>query len=113
VGEIKMYVSTYQAQAHKTAAYPPDSAVMYTALGLAGEAGEVANKVKKAIRDDGGIVTPARRAEILGELGDVLWYVAELCTALDANLAVVAQQNITKLRDRQQRGVIQGNGDKR
>jgi NTP pyrophosphatase (non-canonical NTP hydrolase) len=108
-----MNFSAYQESAHRTAVYPSDVAALYTTLGLVGEAGEIANKVKKAIRDDGGQMSAARRAAVLDELGDVLWYAAELCTALNADLGEVAAANIAKLADRQARGALHGDGDKR
>jgi len=108
-----MNFETYQQATHQTAIYPPDVAALYTTLGLIGEAGEIANKVKKAIRDDGGQMSAERRAAVLDELGDVLWYAAELCTALDADLGEVAAANIAKLADRQARGALHGEGDKR
>lgn len=104
-----MDFSDYQIQAIKTAIYPADSMVTYPALGLAGEAGEVCNKIKKVIRDG----TEINKEELIGELGDVLWYLAALARDLDISLQVVAEQNIKKLQDRQQRGKLQGNGDNR
>lgn len=108
-----MDFNDYQNKAHETAQYPEDQALIYTTLGLVGEAGEIANKVKKVIRDDGGKLTYERMLDLYGEIGDVLWYAAELCTALSIDMADVAQANLNKLRSRQQRGVIQGDGDQR
>ena len=108
-----MNFDAYQQAAHQTAIYPSDSAALYTTLGLVGEAGEIANKVKKALRDDGGRMSAERRAAVLDELGDVLWYAAELCTALGADLGEVAAANVAKLADRQARGTLHGDGDKR
>ena len=85
----------------------------YPALGLAGEAGEVAEHAKKAIRDDGGIVTEERRRAMAKELGDVLWYVSQLASELDLELEEVAQANLEKLLSRQRRGVLSGGGDER
>ncbi len=82
-------------------------------LGLVGEAGEIANKVKKIIRDNGGVVTPEQASQIAAEVGDVLWYVAALSRELGVDLGEVAQANIQKLTDRQARGVIGGSGDNR
>lgn len=104
-----MDFSDYQRQAMKTAIYPADSIVTYPSLGLAGEVGELLNKIKKVIRDD----APIDKAELTGELGDVLWYLAALARDLDISLQVAAEQNINKLHDRQQRGKLQGNGDNR
>ncbi len=82
-------------------------------MGLAGEAGEVAEHAKKAIRDDRGEVSDTRRAAMAKELGDVLWYVAQLATELDLNLDEIAHTNLDKLLSRQQRGVLSGSGDER
>ncbi|MEM0148311.1 MAG: nucleoside triphosphate pyrophosphohydrolase family protein [Candidatus Micrarchaeaceae archaeon] len=103
----------YAVEAHKTAMYPEDKAIEYLALGLAGEAGEVANKVKKIIRGDKNI----SNEEIIDELGDVLWYLSELSAKMakesTSPLAMVASRNIQKLKSRAERGVIKGNGDNR
>jgi NTP pyrophosphatase (non-canonical NTP hydrolase) len=85
----------------------------YPALGLAGEAGEVAEQIKKSIRDDGGEVTEERLAAIAKELGDVMWYVAQLATELGLELDEIAGLNLEKLRSRQLRGVLAGSGDDR
>jgi NTP pyrophosphatase (non-canonical NTP hydrolase) len=85
----------------------------YTALGLAGEAGEVANKIKKLIRDDEGVLTIVKSAEIGKELGDVLWYLAQGSKCLHINLDVIAQDNIDKLSKRKEEGTLQGSGDNR
>jgi NTP pyrophosphatase (non-canonical NTP hydrolase) len=113
--EDDMDFSNYQFRAGKTAKYPnnPALGIIYTALGLASEAGEVAGKVKKMIRDEDNELTPERKQQILDEVGDVLWYCAMLATELNSSLAEVAINNIRKLEDRNQRGVIQGSGDKR
>lgn len=105
----------YQQRAHETAIYPRDKiwhGVVYTALKQCGEAGEFAEHVGKAIRDDGHI-TQERCSAMLKELGDVLWYVAENATNLGVSLDDVAHQNLAKLRDRQERGVLKGSGDNR
>jgi NTP pyrophosphatase (non-canonical NTP hydrolase) len=106
-------LSEYQALSRRTAEYPRDAWLAYPALGLAGEAGEVAEHAKKAIRDDGGQVTEERRAAIAKELGDVLWYVAQLASELHLDLDEIAQMNLEKLLSRQQRGVLSGDGDDR
>lgn len=106
----------YQHLANKTALYPGrngETIAPYPALGLAGEAGEVCEEIKKAIRDDGGVVTAERRARLEKELGDILWYVAALCTELDLKMSDVAHANIAKLADRKARGVIHGEGSQR
>jgi NTP pyrophosphatase (non-canonical NTP hydrolase) len=108
-----MHLSEYQRQSRRTAEYPREAWLAYPALGLAGEAGEVAEHAKKAIRDDGGKVGEERRAAMAKELGDVLWYVAQLATELGLDLDEIAGQNLEKLFSRQQRGVLSGSGDDR
>jgi NTP pyrophosphatase (non-canonical NTP hydrolase) len=106
--------SHYQEQARRTAAYPDiGHNACYPVLGLCGEAGEVAEKIKKVMRDDGGEFTDAKRREIAKELGDVLWYCAALASELQLDLGEIAQMNLDKLACRQARGVISGSGDKR
>lgn len=90
-----------------------DKLATYPALGLAGEAGEVCEHVKKTIRDDGGRLSQKRRRKLEKELGDVLWYVAALASELDLDLGEVAALNVDKLTDRKQRGVLHGEGDER
>lgn len=82
-------------------------------LGLTGEAGETADKVKKIIRDKQGKFTEEDRGEIVKELGDVMWYLAGISRYLEAPLSEVAEKNIEKLSSRKQRGVISGSGDNR
>ena len=82
-------------------------------LGLAGEAGETADKVKKIIRDKGGYASEEDRASLVKELGDVLWYVANLARYLDVPLSEVAKGNIEKLSSRKKRGKLHGAGDER
>jgi NTP pyrophosphatase (non-canonical NTP hydrolase) len=106
-----MEISTYQSGAHRTALYPQNAKIIYPALGLAGEAGEVANQVKKILRDNAGELTAERRAKIIDELGDVLWYAAALATDIGVNLEEVAEANLAKLAMRFESGAIQG--DKR
>jgi NTP pyrophosphatase (non-canonical NTP hydrolase) len=110
-----MKLSDYQQAATKTALYPrlPDYSWVYPALGLANEAGEVTGKLKKVMRDNDGVLDDARRQEISKELGDVLWYIAQLATELHIDLDQVAAANIAKLASRQERGVLGGNGDNR
>ena len=103
-----MTFDEYQKQAATTAIYNIEHQVVYPAMGLANEAGEVLGKVKKIIRD--GVYD---RAEIAKEVGDVLWYAAVLCRDLDVSMGEVAQMNLDKLKDRQERGVLTGNGDNR
>jgi len=85
----------------------------YPTLGLAGEAGEISNKVKKIMRDDCGVVTDEKREDLIGELGDVMWYLAALATELGIDLDEVAEKNIEKLFSRKERGKLQGSGDDR
>ena len=98
----------------QTAQYPTiTSSLIYPVLGLTGEAGEVAEKVKKIFRDQGGVITNADRDALKKELGDTLWYLAQIATELGIPLADVATDNIKKLSSRRERGTIGGNGDDR
>lgn len=108
-----MELSEYQRVSRRTAEYPRAAWLAYPALGLAGEAGEVAEHAKKAIRDDAGTVSEERRQAMARELGDVLWYVAQLATELGLDLDGIAQGNLDKLLSRQRRGVLSGSGDDR
>jgi NTP pyrophosphatase (non-canonical NTP hydrolase) len=108
-----MELADYQRLSRRTAEYPRDAWLAYPALGLAGEAGEVAEHAKKAIRDDGGEVGDERRAAMAKELGDVLWYVSQLASELGLELEEIAQANLDKLLSRQRRGVLSGSGDDR
>ena len=98
----------YQEAAADTAIYKVEHQVIYPALGLAAEAGEVANKVKKILRDGN-----FDRNAIADEVGDCLWYIAALCRDLNVNMGEVAKNNLDKLQDRKKRGTLKGNGDKR
>ena len=109
-----MELNKYQTEALKTAVYPNmGSNFPYPALGLAGEAGEVADKLKKVIRDNDGILTDPVRDAVAKELGDVLWYVSVLAYELDYDLETIAGNNLAKLASRQERGVLTGSGDNR
>jgi len=108
-----MELAEYQKLSCRTAEYPREAWLAYPALGLAGEAGEVAEHAKKAIRDDGGEVSEERRAAMSKELGDVLWYVSQIASELELSLEQVAQENLEKLLSRQRRGVLAGSGDER
>jgi NTP pyrophosphatase (non-canonical NTP hydrolase) len=108
-----MYFHEYQEQAESTATYPEAYRIVYPTLGLAGEAGELANKVKKVIRDDGNELSPEKRDAILAEVGDVLWYCSAICSDLDASLEAIAEENIAKLQSRAARNVLAGSGDNR
>ena len=93
-----MTLNEYQQHALETAIYPDDSRIIYPTLGLTGEAGEVADKVKKVIRDGHKEFTPEKKLEIVKEIGDVLWYCATLSRDLGYELDEVAQMNVDKLR---------------
>jgi NTP pyrophosphatase (non-canonical NTP hydrolase) len=109
-----MLLSDYQRLSRRTATYPgAGDNIVYPTLGLAGEAGEVAEKVKKLLRDDGGVLSDERRAALGAELGDVLGYVAHVATEAGQELEEIAQANLDKLLSRQQRGVLSGSGDSR
>ena len=103
----------YQQKARETAIYPHEHSILYPALGLCGECGEVAEKVKKVIRDKGGEFDEFDRMNIRKELGDVLWYIAQIASDLDLRLESVAIANVEKLRVRKEHGTLQGSGDDR
>lgn len=104
----------YQERCRATARYPDAGAnPIYPTLGLCGEAGEVADKVKKVLRDRQGNFSPEVIADLQLELGDVLWYVAQLATELGLELEQIAQANLDKLASRAARNVIGGSGDRR
>ena len=100
---------TYQELAHQTAIYPEQYKILYPLIGLAGEAGEMLNKFKKVLRD--GTDVPVE--QLLKELGDCQWYIALIAYDLEESLGNVANENIKKLKDRQNRGVLGGSGDTR
>lgn len=109
-----MTFEEYQKEAIKTAKYPKiGENFVYPMIGLSGEAGEVANKVKKIFRDDNGILTEERKNEINHELGDLLWYMSQLATDLGISLDDIAIENLKKLAARQQKNTIIGDGDNR
>ncbi len=109
-----MNLDGYQQAAARTGGpVKVDHAIVYPTLGLTNEAGEVAGKVKKIFRDRNGVVTDADRADLVLEMGDVLWYLAELCTQLGVSLDDVAEANLEKLRGRVERGTLSGDGDHR
>ena len=109
-----MNLSDYQARSRATAVYPnAGENLLYPTLGLCGEAGEVAEKVKKMVRDDAGVLSEERREAIAKELGDVLWYVAQVATEAGLDLDQIAAANIAKLLSRQTRSVLNGSGDDR
>jgi len=105
-----MEMNEYQDAAQETAIYPKSHGLEYTALGLAGEAGEYANKVSKVLRDGGGAFD---RSAFIDELGDVLWFLALAAVEVDTTLDWVARRNINKLADRKDRDKLGGSGDER
>jgi NTP pyrophosphatase (non-canonical NTP hydrolase) len=106
-----MNINTYQEEAAKTAIYKDK--LIYPTLGLAGEAGEMANKVKKILRDNAGELSDEVRKDLIKELGDVMWYCAALANDLGVSLGEVCFCNIEKLKSRQERNQIGGSGDNR
>ena len=109
-----MFFKEYQEKARTTAIYPDlGDNLWYPALGLCGESGEVAEKVKKVYRDANGTLGPARRAELEKELGDVLWYLANLASEAGLDLDDVARRNLEKLATRKATNKLQGSGDNR
>jgi NTP pyrophosphatase (non-canonical NTP hydrolase) len=103
-GETAIYPSAYEGNAE---------ALSYVTLGLTGEAGEIANKVKKIIRDNGGESTEEIRADLAKEIGDVLWYLTRLADEIGYSLEGIAVNNAKKLQSRKERGVLGGSGDNR
>ena len=109
-----MTFEEYQKQSRRTALYPNlGQNFIYPVLGLCGESGEVAEKIKKIIRDEGGVCSEEKKQEIKKELGDVLWYIAQISTELGLSLDEVANFNLEKLLSRLDRGMIHGSGDNR
>ena len=109
-----MEINHYQMESRKTAIYPNRGKnAIYPTLGLAGESGEVADKVKKVLRDNNGFFDKKSKEAIKLELGDVLWYVSQLATELGFELEEVAEANLKKLFNRKLRGQISGSGDNR
>lgn len=98
----------YQKRAMSTALYPGDQLIVYPALGVSGEAGEIANQVKKMLRDDDGFMTPERADKVADEIGDVLWYCAALAADCGFSLERLAQANLDKLQQRKETGTIKG-----
>lgn len=109
-----MNFNEYQTEARKNAVYPNiGNNFIYPCLGLCGESGEVAEKIKKVIRDENSIITEEKRMELVKEMGDVLWYLANLSIELDVELEFVAKRNIEKLKERQNKNKLHGSGDNR
>lgn len=109
-----MDMNEYQAAALRTAS-PKEKKdeVFHLVLGLCGESGEIAEKVKKIVRDHGSDFSKLNKDDLVKELGDVLWYVAVLADHFDIAFEEVAVRNIAKLADRKNRGLISGSGDNR
>jgi NTP pyrophosphatase (non-canonical NTP hydrolase) len=103
----------YQKVALTTAIYPREQAIIYPTLGLTGEAGEVANKVKKIIRDGSDSKDEKLVSEIKAEIGDCLWYIAVLANDFDIKLSDIASTNLEKLANRKKNNTIHGSGDTR
>ena len=111
-----MEFNEYQEKASVTATFTgkqEEHQLMYLALGVCGEAGEIAEKVKKIIRNDEGVVSDEKRESIRSEIGDVLWYLSQLSRVLGIPFEDAAQDNIRKIMDRKARGVVRSTGDTR
>jgi len=113
-----MELNEYQEKAAATAIYPHAgsgslTALAYVTLGLGGETGEIQEKVKKIIRDSGGVIDDAAKVALMKEAGDVLWYLSRLAAEMDSSLDHIARLNLDKLESRRARGVIGGSGDDR
>ena len=109
-----MNFDKYQEVSRKTAIYPNiGKNIIYPVLGLAGESGEICEKVKKILRDKNGVVSDEDREAIKKELGDNLWYISALCSELGLSMNDVAETNVAKLQSRKERGKLRGSGDER
>lgn len=109
-----MTFEEYQKLSRKTAIYPDkDNNFIYPTLGLTGEAGEVAEKIKRVLTENNGVVDDLKRQEIKKELGDVLWYLSQIATELDLSLDDIATFNVEKISSRQERNKLSGDGDNR
>ena len=108
-----MTVNEYQEKAVSTAIYGAGSKVNYPILGLVGEAGEIANKYKKVLRDTNGEMSPEQNIALRDELGDVLWYCAALAKDLGTDLQTICEMNLAKLAARKAANTLHGSGDKR
>lgn len=106
-------VEWFEEACADTATYHAERGLEYVVLGLCGEAGELANKYKKTIRDDDGKLSRERRLALMDEAGDVAWYLARLAFELGTNLDEVMRANVEKLQSRKRRGVLHGSGDAR
>ena len=113
-----MEFDQYQKQIEKYDLMKPEKegvsmGMIEKVLGLTGEAGEVADKVKKIVRDKNGVISEEDKSEIVKELGDVLWYVATVARYLEVPLSKLAEKNVDKLESREKRGKLHGAGDNR
>lgn len=113
-----MEFNEYQKESRKTALYTKDNAncgspLVYVALGIAGESGEVVEKIKKLMRNQKGVITDESRQDLRKELGDVLWYIAQMATELNITLDDIAKTNLVKLTSRLERGTLHSQGDDR
>ncbi len=108
-----MKLNQYQQEALSTALYSPDVAIQYCTMQLCGESGECSGKIAKVYRDNNGVFTNEKKIEIAKELGDVLWYIANLSNLLGFSLEEIAQMNVNKLKSRQKRSTLRGSGDNR
>lgn len=109
-----MNFEEYQTKARQTAIYPNiGDNLWYPALGLCGEAGEVAEKVKKIYRDDGGQVSTTKKEDLIKELGDILWYIANIAEEINASMDNIAKVNLDKLAKRTVENKVHGDGDNR
>lgn len=110
---MTMTLNEYQRAALETSIYPQEYKIIYPTLGIAGEAGECSDKIKKVIRDNNSKFTEDKKREIAKEIGDVLWYCSALANDLGFSLETICEMNIEKLKSRQKRGMISGDGDNR
>lgn len=109
-----MTFDDYQKKSRKTVIYPkPGKNYLFPMLGLIGEAGELANYVKKVVRDDDNKMSAETKERITKELGDVLWYLAQLCSEMKVSFSDLAEQNLDKVLSRLKRGALHGSGDNR
>ena len=109
-----MNLNTYQKKARETASYPHvGKNLSYLTMGLCGESGEVTEKIKKVFRDHGGKVSVKMRNDVSKELGDTLWYLANLCSELKLDLDDIAKVNLEKIKSRVKRNRVNGSGDDR
>lgn len=108
-----MEFNSYQQEAMKNKVYGYGDKIIYPALGLGNESGEVLGKIKKVLRDNNGEFNEENKLKVADECGDVLWYLAALAEDLGYTLEEIAQINIKKLLGRRERGTIQGSGDER